>query len=183
MDGTPWLDDREQRAWRAYLTMTRLLTAQLDRELLRDSGLPHAYYEILACLSEAPGRSLRMSELATLTDSSRSRLSHAVSRLAEANWVRRDECETDRRGAFATLTDAGFDALDSAAPGHVASVRQHIFDRLDDDQVSQLTAICDLVVTGLREGCASAQQECPGNDGAEHTDNPEHTAPCPTGRE
>jgi DNA-binding MarR family transcriptional regulator len=162
MDGTRWLDEREQRAWRGYLAMTRLLTAQLDRELLRDSGLPHAYYEILVCLSESPGRSLRMSDLATLTESSRSRLSHAVSRLGEAGWVRREDCETDRRGAFATLTDEGFAALAAAAPAHVTSVRRHIFDRLDADQITQLTAICDAVLAGLREGCAGAEQDCPG---------------------
>src|SRR5262245_58383087 len=101
MPGTRWLSADEQRVWRAYLTATQLLSAQLDRELQHDSGIPHTYYEILVRLSEAPGRVLRMSELAQASESSRSRLSHAVARLEEAGWVRRQTCPTDRRGSFA----------------------------------------------------------------------------------
>jgi DNA-binding MarR family transcriptional regulator len=146
-----WLDDDEQRAWRAWMAMTRLLHAQLDRELQRDSGMPHAYYEILVRLSEAPGRSLRMSDLAAASESSRSRLSHAVSRLEQAGWVRREGCVTDRRGSFAVLTDEGFAALERAAPPHVDSVRRHLFDHLSTEQVAQLTAISEAVLTGLRD--------------------------------
>ena len=147
---TRWLDPDEQRAWRAYLSATQLLHAQLDRELQRDSGIPHAYYEILVRLSEAPDRVLRMSELASAAESSRSRLSHAVARLEEAGWVLRESCPTDRRGSFARITDDGFAALDAAAPGHVESVRQHLFDKLTPDQVAQLGTICDIVIDGLR---------------------------------
>jgi DNA-binding MarR family transcriptional regulator len=147
---TRWLTDAEQRAWRAYLTATQLLSAQLDRELQRDSGIPHTYYEILVRLSEAPGRILRMSELAQASESSRSRLSHAVARLEKAGWVRRESCETDRRGSFAKLTDVGFDALEAAAPLHVASVRRHLIDRLTPDQVEQLREISLAVIGGLR---------------------------------
>ena len=157
---TPWLDDREQHAWRSYLAVTRLLAAQLDRELQRDSALPHTYYEILVRLSEAPDRSLRMSDLAAQCDSSRSRLSHAVSRLAQTGWVRREECETDRRGAFAILTDEGFAALAAAAPAHVTSVRRHIFDRLSEAQVAELTGICEAILSGLRD--TGAADECIG---------------------
>src|SRR3954451_11399931 len=113
---TRWLDAEEQHAWRAYLTATRGLGDMLDRELQRDSGIPHTYYEILVRLSEAPGRTLRMSDLAFASLSSRSRLSHAVARLEEAGWVRRETCDTDRRGAWAVLTDSGFAALAAAAP-------------------------------------------------------------------
>src|SRR5438093_10498745 len=108
---TRWLDDEEQQTWRAFLTANRLLFDQLDRELQHESGIPHAYYEILARLSEAPDRTLRMSELADRSLSSRSRLSHAVTRLEALGWVRRDACPTDRRGALAALTDTGFEAL------------------------------------------------------------------------
>ena len=163
VQGIRWLDEREQHAWRSYLAMTRLLAAQLDRELQHDSSLPHTYYEILVRLSEAPGRSLRMSELASVSESSRSRLSHAVARLTEAGWVRREGCATDRRGAFAILTDEGFAALDAAAPAHVESVRRHMFDRLSPEQVDQLDAICGSILTGLRD--TGAAPECPG-DGA-----------------
>ena len=84
---TRWLDDDEQRAWRAFLTAQRLLFDRLERQLQRDAGLPHAYYEILVRLSEAPDRTLRMSQLADSSLSSRSRLSHAVARLEAAGWV------------------------------------------------------------------------------------------------
>ena len=151
---TRWLDPDEQRAWRAYLSATQLLHAQLDRELQRDSGIPHAYYEILVRLSEAPNRVLRMSELASAAESSRSRLSHAVARLEEAGWVLRESCPTDRRGSFARLTDDGFAALDAAAPAHVASVRRHLIDQLTPEQVRQLREISEAVLDGMRAGSA-----------------------------
>ncbi len=150
MDGTRWLDSQEHHAWRSYLTSTRLLASQLDRELQRDSQIPATYYEILVQLSEAPDRSLRMSDLADASESSRSRLSHAVSRLEKNGWVRRESCPTDGRGAFAILTEAGFAALTKAAPAHVESVRKHLFDRLTREQVDQLAAICDSITEGLR---------------------------------
>src|SRR6476469_2181486 len=108
---TRWLDEEEQQTWRAFLGAHRLVFDQLDRELQRDSGIPHAYYEILVRLSEAPGRALRMSALADRSQSSRSRLSHAVARLEENGWVRRETCAADKRGQIARLTDEGFAAL------------------------------------------------------------------------
>ena len=140
-DAPRWLDDEQQRAWRALITFVARLEETLDRQLQRDAGLPHAYYQVLAMLSEAPGRTLRMSELARRTTSSPSRLSHAVARLEEKGWVRRQRHPTDRRGALATLTDEGFAVLVAAAPGHVEAVRQLVFDRLDRDQVRQLRTI------------------------------------------
>lgn len=154
MDGTRWLDEQEHHAWRSYLAASHLLATQLDRELQRDSQIPHTYYEILVRLSEAPGRSLRMSELADASESSRSRLSHAVARLEKTGWMRREGCPTDRRGAFAILNDAGFEALAAAAPAHVEGVRRHLFDRLTREQVEQLAAICDQITAGLREETA-----------------------------
>jgi DNA-binding MarR family transcriptional regulator len=151
VNGTRWLDDEEHHAWRSYLAATHLLATRLDRELQAESRISHTYYEILVRLSEAPDRSLRMSDLAYASESSRSRLSHAVARLEKTGWVRRESCPTDRRGAFAILTDAGFAALAGAAPGHVASVRRHLFDRLTREQVNQLAAICDAIGQGLRE--------------------------------
>ena len=164
MSETRWLGEQEQLAWRAYLNGSRLLSAQLDRELQQASGIPHAYYEILVRLSEAPERTLRMSDLASASVSSRSRLSHAVARLEEAGWVRRDSCPTDRRGALAVLTDEGFAQLAAAAPGHVEGVRRHLFDQLTPEQVEQLRAIFEAVGEGLHrqpaatddEGCAEA---------------------------
>lgn len=149
MAKTRWLTASEQRAWRAYLEATTLLFDALDRQLQRDSTMPHAYYEILVRLSEAPGRSMRMSELADATRSSRSRLSHAVARLEERGWLQRVECPTDKRGQIAVLTDVGFAALEEAAPGHVAAVRRHLIDRLTRQQVAQLERIGSVVVAGL----------------------------------
>ena len=149
MAKTRWLTASEQRAWRAYLEATTLLFDALDRQLQRDSTMPHAYYEILVRLSEAPGRSMRMSELADATRSSRSRLSHAVARLEERGWLQRVECPTDKRGQIAVLTDVGVAALEEAAPGHVAAVRRHLIDRLTPQQVTQLERIGSVVVAGL----------------------------------
>lgn len=142
---TRWLDPDEQRTWRAYLAATRLIADGLDRQLQRDADMPHAYYEILVRLSEAPERTLRMGELADWTGSSRSRMSHAVARLVERGWVRREACPDDGRGQVATLTDAGFAALRDAAPGHVEAVRRHLFDRLTPAQVRQLRRIGEAI--------------------------------------
>jgi DNA-binding MarR family transcriptional regulator len=146
---TRWLDPDEQRTWRSYLAASRALMDTLDRELQRDAGMPHAYYEILVRLSEATDRRLRMSELAEATSSSRSRLSHAVARLEESGWVRREDCPTDRRGQIAVLTDHGFAALEAAVPGHVEGVRRHLFDLLSRAQVDQLRRISDTLVDHL----------------------------------
>jgi DNA-binding MarR family transcriptional regulator len=116
-------------------------------ELTREAGISHAYYEILVQLSETEGRALRMSELAERCLSSRSRLSHAVSRLEERGWVRRQVCAEDGRGQLAVLTDEGFAALAAAAPVHVESVRRHLFDQLSPGQVA---AVRDIGETLLR---------------------------------
>jgi len=146
---TRWLSASEQRAWRAYLEATTLLFDALDRQLQRDAGIPHAYYEILARLSEAECRSMRMSELADATRSSRSRLSHAVARLEERGWLERVDCPTDKRGQVAVLTETGFAALEEAAPGHVDAVRRHVIDQLTPAQIKQLEQIGKAVVAAL----------------------------------
>ncbi|MGW0434827.1 MarR family winged helix-turn-helix transcriptional regulator [Micromonospora sp. NPDC003197] len=145
-DMTRWLDVDEQRTWRAFLAASRALMEHLDRELQRDAGMPHAYYEILVRLSESTDRQLRMSDLAEATNSSRSRLSHAITRLEEAGWVRRESCPSDRRGAFAVLTDQGYEILAAAAPGHVEGVRRHLFDQLSPAQVDQLRQISETLM-------------------------------------
>ena len=143
---TRWLNDEEQRTWRAFLLATKHVTDALDRQLQHDSALPHAYYEILVMLSEAPDRTLRMSQLADRVLSSRSRLSHAVARLEEQGWVRREPCDTDRRGAMAVLTDEGFAVLEAAAPGHVEAVRSTVFDPLTAQQQAQLRTIAETLL-------------------------------------
>ena len=144
-----WLDADEQKAWRAWLYSSLLLQDRLDRELTHETGISHAYYEILVQLSEAPCRALRMSQLAERSLSSRSRLSHAVSRLEERGWVRRQVCEEDGRGQLAVLTDEGFAALEAAAPIHVESVRQHLFDQLTPEQVAAMREIGETLLRHL----------------------------------
>ncbi len=144
-----WLDEEEQRTWREFVWGTRLLFEALDRQMQRDSGMPHTYYLILAMLSEAPQRTLTMGQLADLVRSSPSRLSHAVARLEENGWVERRKHPTDRRTTLAHLTDAGYAALAKAAPGHVAAVRRHLFDRLTREQVKLLYDVFASVHEGL----------------------------------
>ena len=136
-----WLDDREQASWRAFVVSSRRLFALLDRELQQQADLPMSYYEILVLLSEAPDRSMRMAELADATYSLPSRISHAIGRLEKSGWVKRRNCPSDRRGWFAVLTDAGFDALSEAAPLHVADVRRNLIDQLDDRDVDDMRRI------------------------------------------
>lgn len=151
-----WLSEDEQRVWRDFSQAAALLQAHLEGQLQHDSGMPHTYYEVLVALSEADGRRLRMSELAEARGSSRSRLSHAVARLEGKGWVRRESCPTDKRGAWAVLTDAGFAALEAAAPGHVEAVRESLFDRLTPEQAQQLGEISSAILGGLRPQCAAA---------------------------
>ncbi|MEU3372369.1 MarR family winged helix-turn-helix transcriptional regulator [Streptomyces sp. NPDC006711] len=145
-----WLTDEEQRTWRAYLHATRLFEDHLDRQLQRDAGMPHIYYGLLVQLSQAPRRRLRMTELAKNAKITRSRLSHAIARLEKNGWVRREDCPSDKRGQLATLTDAGYEVLERSAPGHVAAVRQALFDRLTPEQVDQLGEIMRVMAQGLQ---------------------------------
>jgi DNA-binding MarR family transcriptional regulator len=163
MSETPvrWLSSEEERAWRLFLTANQILFSAVEGQLQRDSDIPHGYYEILVRLSEADGRALRMSQLAEASTSSKSRLSHAVARLEERGWVERLDCPTDRRGQVACLTDAGFAALEAAAPGHAEQVRRSVFDRLTSEQVSQLAAISEAIATGPRLAGADESDGCP----------------------
>jgi DNA-binding MarR family transcriptional regulator len=136
-----WLTTEEQRTWRAFIVGVQTLLSTVEGQLQRESAIPFGYYEILVRLSEAPDRSMRMSQLAEASTSSKSRLSHAVARLEERGWVERLDCEADRRGQFARLTDAGFNALATAAPSHVEQVRRSLFDRITPEQADQLSAI------------------------------------------
>ena len=157
MSGARWLSSEQQRAWRAYLQSSKVLFDALDRQLQRDSDMPHAYYEILVVLSETDDHALRMSELAERTLSSRSRLSHAVARLEERGWVMREDCPTDRRGQIARLTDVGFGRLTEAAPGHVDAVREYVIDNLTPEQLEQLTAIGEAIVAKVADSASGGQ--------------------------
>lgn len=133
-----------------------MLRGHLEARLQRDAGMPTTYYAVLVALSEAPGHELRMSDLATATRSSRSRLSHAVARMESKGWIRRTACPTDKRGAFARLTEAGLEAIRAAAPGHVEAVREGLFDVLTPEQVRELGAISAAIIDRLAPECAQA---------------------------
>ena len=140
-----WLDEEQQRTWRAFLNAVQVLQRGLDAQLQDEADMPHGYYELLVRLSEAPERRLRMSALADASVSSRSRLSHAVAQLEQRGWVRREPCPTDKRGQVAVLTETGFAALEAAAPGHVAAVRELLVDRLTTTQLRQLRGIAEAI--------------------------------------
>jgi DNA-binding MarR family transcriptional regulator len=144
---TRWLDEEQQRTWRAFLAALAQLQSGLDAQLQAEAGMPHAYYELLVRLSEAPERTLRMSALAEAASVSRSRLSHAVTQLEGRGWVRRQACPEDRRGQLAVLTDEGFAALAEAAPGHVEAVRRLLVDQLTPAQMRQLRAISEAITS------------------------------------
>lgn len=145
MTETRWLTDEQQRAWRGLAGVMTLLPAALDAQLQRDQDLTHFAYWVLAMLSEAPTRSLQMSDLAAASRSSLSRLSHLVARLEERGWVRRERSTEDARATFAVLTDEGYAKVVAAAPGHVETVRSLVFDGLSDAQVRQLETISRII--------------------------------------
>jgi len=149
MESTRWLSEDEQVAWRRLIAITTLLPYELDAQLQRDAGLSHFEYWVLAMLSESPGRSLRMSELATRSNASQSRASHVVARLERRGYVTRERSSTDGRGNVARLTGTGFTRLQEVAPGHVETVRSLVFDALTPAEVEQLSAIGAAVLARL----------------------------------
>ena len=136
-----WLDEQEMAAWLPLLRVIQLLPQALDKQLRREAGIGHAYYQILTTLSAQPERTLSMGELARLAATSPSRLSHAVAAMEEREWVTRRPCPTNRRVQYATLTDAGQSLLERVAPGHVAEVRRLVFDRLTQTDVARLRSL------------------------------------------
>ncbi|MDL9935979.1 MarR family transcriptional regulator [Gordonia sp. ABSL1-1] len=136
-----WLDDEEMAAWIQVATVLARLPHAIDAQLLRDAGLTHFEYEVMAALSEAPNRTLRMSDLAELSYGSLSRLSHVVGRLEKRDWVRRHPCPENGRFTNAVLTESGWEKVVATAPGYVENVRDLVIDRLTRAQIRQLTAI------------------------------------------
>jgi len=152
MDGARWLSDEEQRAWRKFMAVTTLLPSALECQLQRDADLSLFAYWVLAMLSEAPERSMPMSELAARSTSSPSRLSHVVAKLEDRGWVRRLQSPVDARVNMAVLTDTGAAKLADSAPPHVDTVRSLVYDALTETQVRQLEQICDSLLDRLGSG-------------------------------
>jgi DNA-binding MarR family transcriptional regulator len=146
-----WLSDDEQRAWRTYLRMSSLLPAALNRQLQQDCGLTLPEYEVLVQLSETPEHRLRPFQICEGLNWEQSRLSHQLTRMERRGLVARQECAADGRGAFIELTAAGADAITTAAPRHVATVRGLIFDQLSDAQRAAFETTCAAIVSALSE--------------------------------
>ena len=147
---TRWLTEHEQELWRGWIAASMLLPDRLSRDLQQEHGLTGTDYQILVELSEAPDRRMRMSTLADHLLMSRSRLSHQIDRMERAGLVERQECVQDGRGTFATMTAKGWDTIVAAAPCHVASVREHLVDRLTPEEFEAFGRACMKVADGLR---------------------------------
>jgi DNA-binding MarR family transcriptional regulator len=144
-----WLDPEEQQTWRALASALVLLPAALDAQLRRDAGISHFEYQVLALLSEAPSRTLRMSALAAHAEGSLPRLSQVITRLEQRDWVRRTPDPADGRYTLATLTDQGQAKVTQAAPGHVREVRRLVFDPLTKTQSRQLREIGRRIIRAI----------------------------------
>ncbi|MEY9862466.1 DNA-binding MarR family transcriptional regulator [Catenulispora sp. GAS73] len=145
-----WLNDDEMRAWLAYRRMRLLLSAEINRDLAQDAGLSEADYDVLSNLTTTDDRR-RLSELAARMQWSKSRLSHHITRMEQRGLVRREEVDGDARGSFVVLTPQGRRTIEQAAPGHVASVRRHLMDRLTPEQIRVLGEIGDVVLGPLED--------------------------------
>ena len=145
-----WLNAAEMKAWRRYIIASRRLLEALDSDL-EDHELSMADYEVLAQLSDAPERKMRMSELADVAMLSRSRLSHRIKVMEKAGWVKREACPVDKRGYFAVMTAKGWKAIVAAAPDHVESVRGRFLDHLSEEDQRVLSEIFERVTDSLKE--------------------------------
>lgn len=145
-----WLDEREMAAWLGFLEASNRLMRLVEHQLKVDSGLSHAQYEILVRLSGAPDGALRMTELAELMVTSKSGLSYQVAQLEKAGLVERRSCPTDDRGILAVVTEDGRRKLESAAPGHVALVRDCLIDLLTPEQRDTIAVALGSVNDTLR---------------------------------
>ena len=164
MDTAPrWLNDAEQRTWRAWLEVMRLLPAQLEDRLHEGHDLNLTDYQVLVELSEADDGRLRMTELANRTSLSKSRLSHQIGRMEKVGLVERQDCPSDRRGAFAVIAEAGWAVLREAAPRHVADVRELFMDLMSPEEVAVVGRAMGIIAEKLRQspgtGCANALAE------------------------
>ena len=146
---TRWLTSDQQRAWRAFVIGMTLLTDTLDRELRHAHGISLGEYEILVRLSESPGRSMRMAQIAESMQHSRSRVTHTVTRMEKAGLITRCAAESDRRGVEAQMTDRGWNLLVEAAPTHVTGVREHFVDLASDQEFATMGKLMNSVADHL----------------------------------
>jgi DNA-binding MarR family transcriptional regulator len=142
-----WLSEEEQATWLAVGSVLLRLPGALDKQLQAEAGISHFEYMVLSALSEAPERTLRMSELAVLAESGLPRLSQVVARLEKRGWITRAPDPTDGRYTLATLTEAGWEKVVDTAPGHVETVRRLVLEPLTKAQLRQLREISRRIMT------------------------------------
>ena len=152
-----WLTPKEMKAWREYIIASRRLLEALDSDLA-GHDLSMSDYEILAQLSDAPDRRMRMSELAEIAMLSRSRLSHRMKVMEKAGWIKRESCPSDKRGSFAVMTQKGWKAIVAAAPDHVESVRNRFIDHLSRSDQAAVALIFEKVGAALRAGACESEE-------------------------
>jgi DNA-binding MarR family transcriptional regulator len=152
MKKVPWLDKREARAWRALQFMQLRLNAALARQLAAESDLSYPDYQVLVALTDRPDGRARVSELAHQLGWEQSRLSHHLARMEKRGLVSKEQCPSDRRGAFAVVSAQGRSKLAAAAPGHVDAVRRLFVDRLRPDQLDAVAEVAETVLAGLDDG-------------------------------
>jgi DNA-binding MarR family transcriptional regulator len=146
-----WLDEREERAWRSLQFMQMRLEERLARQLTTDSPLSYPDYVVLVALTDDPDGRLRPFELGEVLGWEKSRLSHHIARMADRGLVKKEKCDSDRRGAFVVVTAEGRREIEAAAPGHVDAVRRLFIDRLSPDQLDAITAAAEAVLAGIDE--------------------------------
>ncbi|MEU6641297.1 MarR family transcriptional regulator [Saccharomonospora sp. NPDC046836] len=146
-----WLSETEMTAWRSYIVSTMRLRQRLHRELVEEHDVSLVDYEVLVCLSMSPEHRLRMTELAAMLGSTKSRLSHQVGRMEEAGYVRRGRDPEDRRGVAAELTRNGLALLETAAPTHVAGVRAHLIDLMSTAEQVTMGTVFSRVLAHLED--------------------------------
>jgi DNA-binding MarR family transcriptional regulator len=144
-----WLTAEELDSWLSFVRLLTWLPWSIDQQLQRDSKLGMVEYQVLAMLSESTNRTMRMSSLAEVTNASLSRLSRVITRLENRGLVRREPDPTDGRFTYAILTEAGFQTLAEAAPGHVALVRSLVIDVLSSEQLRRLGRDADRIMARI----------------------------------
>jgi DNA-binding MarR family transcriptional regulator len=146
-----WLTAAQLEAWQAITLLLTLLSTSLEAQLQRDAQLSYVEYYVLAGLSDQPNHTMRISELAGITNAEISRLSHLITRLQKRGYVRREPDPNDGRYTNAVLTDAGYDHLVAAAPGHVATVLELVIDALDDTALSALQDSAERITARIND--------------------------------
>lgn len=155
MDDVRWLNEREARAWRALQFMQLRLEGELARQLAADSGFSYSDYVVLVAVTDRPDGRMRLFELAQVLGWEKSRLSHHVGRMADRGLVKKERCDSDRRGAFVVVTDRGRREIEAAAPGHVTAVRRLFVDRLTSEQLDAVGDAAEIVLSALGEPLAN----------------------------